>query len=94
MPIPAKKIIRKKFDIDNFQELEYLALDDSYQGYLLDQDCINNFKILKFSLKQKTLQQSIALQGEFYNQKHDEFETLKLLPIANTILRKVNFKSF
>ena len=75
-PIVAKEEVAKAFPIGGFFDLKYRAVDSTTYSYVAD--------------NQATYQQSV-IQLRAKNNKTQAIETIRLIPVAKTILRQVTF---
>lgn len=92
--IPHKEETTKTYEVANFKDYHCFPTDETYKRLQISENQEN----LEFVNQEKPLysdvwhQEGTYLLAKFFNTKTNKTEDVKLVPMGNTILRKVTFE--
>jgi len=88
LPLSGREKVVKNFGVKNFRDVMY-ASDDNAEKWLYPE---SSFKAVS-SVECNGWHTQLYLEGALYNSETKKEEVVRLVPIGNTILRKLTFKT-
>ncbi|NIB38123.1 glycosyl hydrolase [Pseudomaricurvus alkylphenolicus] len=94
LPLSGEETVTKTFPLDGFHNFQYAPATPEQSGYQYVTGSAPEFKFSRAPLDpQKPWATELSLTGALYNNTTRDLETVNLVPIGNTILRKVTFEA-